>query len=96
MKRIQEMIRVQYRRRGYTDDLLTLALGLCEEAGEVGKAVNAFHNPKYVLSDHSRSDSVEHELLDTLIYLCGIANVLNIDLEESMLKKFEMNRTHKP
>lgn len=67
--------------RGYTTDPVTLALGVCEEAGEIAKAVNMFHNPLYVPSDHAHSDSVEHEIKDILIYLGALANALDLDIE---------------
>ena len=89
---IQRLVKQSYAARDYTTDLPTLALGLCEEAGEVGKAVNTFHNPKYIPSEHNHSDSVEHELIDTMIYLFGIANVLDIDLETVVVTKL-LNRT---
>ena len=62
---------------------MTLALGLCKEAGEIGKAVNMFHNPLYKPSVpvHATSDSVEHEIKDLLVYLAALANSLGIDLE---------------
>lgn len=80
MKEIQERIADLYKLRGFTDDLLTLALGLCEEAGEVGKAVNAYHNPHYKLASKSHPDTAEHELVDVLMYAFGIASVLGVDL----------------
>jgi len=69
-----------YLERGYTSDPVTLALGLCEEVGEVGKAVNMFHNPLYIPSGQSESDTVEHEIKDVLIYLAALANALNLDI----------------
>jgi NTP pyrophosphatase (non-canonical NTP hydrolase) len=73
-------------RRGYTNDLPTLGLGLCEEAGEVAKAINLL-NPLYVPSPHAKSDSLEHELCDVLVYVCSIANAANIDLDKAMEEK---------
>ena len=68
--------------RGYTSDPLTLALGLCEEAGEVGKAVNWYHNPLYIHREGGKPpDSVEHEMHDVLTYLAALANALDIDLD---------------
>lgn len=70
-----------YRERGYTSDPLTLALGVCEEAGELGKAVNWYHNPKYKRNPKSDPDTVEHEIRDLLLYVAALANALNIDMD---------------
>jgi NTP pyrophosphatase (non-canonical NTP hydrolase) len=68
-----------YIERSYTNDLLTLGLGLCEEAGEVAKAINQ-RNPKYKPAPGREQHSLEHELHDCLVYICGIANAAGIDL----------------
>lgn len=87
MHEIQMLVARLHKRRQYTRDLKTLALGLCEEAGEVGKAINTFHNPEYKPSAHNQSHDLKHELCDAMVYLCSIANVAGIDLEEAMLEK---------
>ena len=81
MGSLQAKIKILYLERGYTNDPVTLALGLCEEAGEVAKAVNYFHNPKYQSATANIPDSVQHELRDCLVYICAIANSLNIELD---------------
>jgi NTP pyrophosphatase (non-canonical NTP hydrolase) len=70
-----------YVERNYTKDPVTLALGVCEEAGELGKAVNWFHNPLYKRNLNSTSDSVEHEIRDLLLYIAALANALNINIK---------------
>jgi NTP pyrophosphatase (non-canonical NTP hydrolase) len=65
----------------YTKDPLTLALGVCEEAGEIGKAVNWYHNPLYIHKPNKKApDSVKHEVEDLLIYLVDLCESLNIDI----------------
>jgi NTP pyrophosphatase (non-canonical NTP hydrolase) len=74
----------QYQDRNYTNDPVTLALGVNEEAGELGKAVNWYHNPKYIRNEkklESPPDNVEHEIKDTLIYLAALANALNLNIK---------------
>ena len=80
MGKYQDKIRKLYADRDYTDDLLTLGLGLCEEVGEVAKAINQM-NPKYKPSPNKDIYNLEHELHDCLVYICGIASVSGIDLE---------------
>jgi len=91
LKTLQQYVAELYEERQYTKDIMTLTLGLCEEVGEVAKAVNVNFNPEYKLSAHSHSDSLEHELCDVLVYLCGIANSAGINLELQMQRK--INRT---
>jgi NTP pyrophosphatase (non-canonical NTP hydrolase) len=72
-----------YVEKQYTEDPVTLALGVNEEAGEIGKAVNWYHNPKYKHSEHTLAnppDDVEHEIKDTLIYLAALANALHLKI----------------
>jgi NTP pyrophosphatase (non-canonical NTP hydrolase) len=90
MNKIQTLVWLMYQKREYTSDLLTLALGVCEEAGEVAKAVNAHHNPEYKLSPYSQSDSqsdsLEHELVNLMTYTFGLANAAGIDMEAAMMR----------
>ncbi len=69
-------------KHGYGSDPATLILGICEEAGEVGKAFNWHHNPLYIHSPHGRTpDSVEHEVKDVLIYLAHLVNAMDLDID---------------
>lgn len=70
-----------YKEKGYTNDPVTLALGVCEEAGELGKAVNWYHNPLYKRNPGSHAHTVEHEIGDLLLYLAALANSLGVDLQ---------------
>lgn len=89
---IQANVGRMYDARGYTNDLPTLALGLCEEAGEVAKAVNTYHNPHYKVKSNKIAGNLKEELKDVMIYLLSIANAAGIDMEDIMeqkLKEFE-------
>ena len=77
---IQQRVKQLYERRGYTSDIRTLALGLCEEAGEVAAAV-LDRSPDYRPKPGRIPSNLEHELKDCLTYLCAIANAVGIDLE---------------
>jgi len=67
--------------RGYTTDPKTLTLVICEEAGEVAKAVNFYHNSEYKPTPgRPPPDDLEHELRDLLIASILIAMVFDIDL----------------
>jgi len=95
LKTVQQYVAELYKERQYTKDIMTLTLGLCEEVGEAAKAVNVSFNPEYKLSAHSHSDTLEHELCDILVYLCGIANTAEIDLELQMKRKIKGDRNGK-
>ena len=78
---MQQRVQDTYNQRGYSADIRTLALGLCEEAGEVAAAVLDWYSPDFQPKPGRVSSDLEHELRDCLTYLCAIANVASIDLE---------------
>jgi NTP pyrophosphatase (non-canonical NTP hydrolase) len=79
MGEYQDIIKKLWEDNGYTDDLLTLGLGLCEEAGEVAKAIN-HTNPEYKLKGNEIPHILREELHDCLAYICAIANSAGIKL----------------
>lgn len=83
---MQRRAKRNHERRGYTHDLPTLGLGLCEESGEVAKAINIL-GPHYKLRPGKQCDSLAHELADALMYILAIANVHGIDLDALMEEK---------
>ena len=76
---LQAAVRFLYARRGYTEDIAVLALGLCEETGEVAAAVLNL-TPHFKSKPARIKSNLEHELKDTLMYLCALANSAGIDL----------------
>lgn len=81
LNQLQAAVGRLYQERDYTYDLPTLGLGLCEEAGEVAGAINN-RNALYKQKDGRSTDSLEHELGDTLKYLCAIANSAGLVLAD--------------
>lgn len=73
-------------KKGYTTDLVTLTLGVCEEAGELAKAVN-MQNRLYIPKSGVKSHSIEEEIIDLLVYLVSVANAAGIDLEILLEKR---------
>lgn len=87
IKTMQLRVQEIYILRGYTSDLPTLGLGLCEEAGEIAKAINLL-NPHYVPTPGKPPpDDLPHELADLIVYACGIASAAGIDLDQVMENK---------
>ncbi len=97
MSGIQLYIKKVLKLRGFAnqtvkDKLLLLA----EEVGELAKAVRknssgASVDPKRI----NNYDSVESEIADILIVLISIANVLDIDVFESLKEKEKINISRK-
>ena len=76
----QEYTRRVYQERGYiSDNLELLALGICEEAGEVAAAVLDL-NPDFKQKPGREPSMLLHELKDLLVYLCALANAAGFDL----------------
>lgn len=55
----------------------------CLTYGELAEAYEAWRKKK---------DDLGEEIADVLIYLLGISEILNIDLETELLKKIEKNK----
>ncbi|MBN2048692.1 MAG: hypothetical protein JW750_12675 [Anaerolineaceae bacterium] len=78
--------------RGFIDqDVLTKCLLLGEEVGELFKSVRKLEGIKL---DHASAlvNGAEEELADVFIFLCSIANHLEIDLEQAFREKEEVNK----
>ena len=64
---------------------------LGEEIGELFKAVRK--HEKMLTGTTSVTGTVDEELADVLIYICAIANRLDVDLEEALRRKEQPNET---
>ena len=58
----------------------------CLTYGEVAEAYEAWRKKK---------DDIAEEIADVVIYLLGLSEILNIDLESELLKKINKNRHRK-
>jgi NTP pyrophosphatase (non-canonical NTP hydrolase) len=89
---IQQYVIELEKERGFSDqNILQKCLMLGEEVGELFKAIRKQQNIK--LDQKSVVGSVEEELADILIFICSIANRLDIDLEKAFREKEEINKT---
>jgi len=80
--------------RGFIDQtVVEKCLLLGEEIGELFKAVRK--SEKIKIDTNSFVDEVDSELADILIYICAIANRMNIDLEEAFRNKEIINHQRK-
>jgi NTP pyrophosphatase (non-canonical NTP hydrolase) len=78
--------------RGFSNrDVVQQCLLLGEEVGELFKAVRKRN--KMRIGTTSIAGTVDEELADILIYLCAIANRLEISLDDALRRKEAFNET---
>ncbi len=79
------------RERGFTDNtVMQECLLLGEEVGELYKAIRK--SQKMQVDAKSQVGMVEEELADIIIYICAIANRLDIDLAKALHDKEAVNQ----
>lgn len=67
--------------KGFNTDNVLLEFNLL--SGELAEAFDAYFK---------KTDNIGEEFADVLIYLLSLSNMLNINLEEELLKKMEKNK----
>lgn len=91
LKDFQSYVAELENERGFTTQTLRdKCLLMGEEVGELFRAVRKTEG--LAISNDSTFTEVEEELADIFIYLCAIANRLDIDLEEAFLAKEVKNK----
>jgi NTP pyrophosphatase (non-canonical NTP hydrolase) len=80
LKQIQKRVLQNKLNKGF--NITNIEMEFCLTHGELAEAFEAFHKQK---------DNLGEELADVVLYLCGIAEILNIDLGEEILKKIDKN-----
>jgi NTP pyrophosphatase (non-canonical NTP hydrolase) len=87
---LQRYVAEMERARGFSNrDVLQQCLLLGEELGELFKAVRKHTSMR--VGTTSITGSVDEELADVLIYVCAIANRLDISLEKAVRNKEALN-----
>jgi NTP pyrophosphatase (non-canonical NTP hydrolase) len=87
---VQRYVAEMEEERGFSHrTVIQQCLLLGEEVGELFKAIRKQQN--LTVDPQSRIGNVEEELADVLIYLCAIANRLDIELEDAFRKKEARN-----
>ena len=91
LAQLQDYVRELEKERGFQENTVQqTALLLGEEIGELFKALRK--QQKMAVDSKSVIGSVDEELADVLIYVCSLANRLNIDLETAFRAKEEINK----
>lgn len=92
LKDFQEYVMQMKRERGFnlTDKFYECCL-LAEECGELISAVRK-NGKNGSIGSGSRVGNVAEELADVLIYLCSLANMHGINLEQAFRDKEEVNK----
>lgn len=90
---LQQYVAQMKKERGFntTDKFFECCL-LAEECGELISAVRK-NNKGGSVGSNSQIGNVAEELADVLIYLCSLANMHGIDLEQAFRDKEEVNKT---
>lgn len=87
----QKYVKEMKAERGFRIDPIYECCLLAEETGELISAVRK-NNKGGSIGSGSVPGNVKLELADVLIYLCSIANIHGIDLEEAFREKEEINK----
>lgn len=92
LKDLQEYVLQMKKERGFntTDKIFECCL-LAEECGEVVSAVRK-NSKSGSIGSGSVAGNVALELADVLIYVCSLANMHHIDLEQAFREKEEINK----
>ena len=89
---LQRYVAEMEEERGFSNrDVLQQCLLLGEEVGELFKAVRK--HKKMRIGTTSITGTVDEELADVLIYLCAIANRLEISIDDALRRKEALNET---
>jgi NTP pyrophosphatase (non-canonical NTP hydrolase) len=89
---LQSYVAEMEEERGFSHrDVVQQCLLLGEEVGELFKAVRK--HTKMRMATASVTGTVDEELADVLIYLCAIANRLEISIDDALRKKEALNET---
>ena len=73
------------------EDYMLLVCGIASELGELASAVRAqYVYGKPAIPEDDKS-SLKHEMADVAIYLYALAEKCNIDLDNAILSKIEIN-----
>lgn len=92
LEQIQRYVAEMENERGFSgQSVIEQCLQLGEEVGEVFKAVRKQERMR--IDPNSAVGDVGEELADVLIYLCAIANRLDIDLADALRNKEAVNET---
>ena len=89
---LQLYVREMEYERGFSHiGVVQKCLLLGEEIGELFKAVRKHENMR--TGTTPVTGTVDEELADVLIFICAIANRLDIDLEDALRRKEQLNET---
>lgn len=88
---LQTYIRAMVRHRKFDEtDITYKLLLLVEEFGELAKAIRQETNGKFA-ADTTRTN-IRHEVADVLIVFTDLCNALDIDMEQALRDKEEINK----
>lgn len=95
---LREIIREFVRERDWdqTDSPKNLAAALCVEAAELLEPFIWLINGSPAELTEEKVAYVKHEIADVFIYLIALADKLDVDLFDAVLRKMDLNRLKYP
>ena len=88
----QSIVKSRRSKQGFGDeDILVLLCFLVEEMGEFSRCIRDQYIDKKPAVPENDKSSLKHEMADILIYLYTMADKFNIDLNEAVLSKLDIN-----
>jgi dCTP diphosphatase len=95
---LQENLRTFARERDWEQfhNPKNLAMALTVEAGELQEIFQWLTEQQSSSLDVQQREHVKEEMADVLLYLCRLADVLDIDLQEAALNKIKRNAEKYP
>lgn len=86
----KEIVRIRAE-RGFSNELMHIALLMCEEVGEIlGQIRKTYVDGKEPLPEDDKS-SLKHEIADVFILLNALAAKVNVDVEDAWRSKETIN-----
>lgn len=85
MADIQQRVNVIRKARGFTMEPLKICMLLCEEIGEVATELKRAWSKNY---DSFSVERLAEEIADVQVCLFALANQFDVDIEQSLDKKF--------
>jgi dCTP diphosphatase len=100
LDRIKERLRAFARERDWEQfhNPKNLAIAIACEAGELLEIFQwlSESDSQGIMNDAKKADQIREEIADILIYLIRLADILNLELEDAVTRKIDLNAAKYP
>lgn len=90
LKKIQKLMQDLYYQKDKDRGVAKTMLWFVEETGELSESLRKYLSLKNVKNEKNIKTQIGEEMADILAWLCSLANLLEIDLEKALEKKYPM------